>query len=97
MKENALHRTTYDVVRGQCMHTLICQAWPLLTAGSPRARSTTKLSTTTSLQAVLSDPSSMAPTAAVGLCTSVASANHDALPARKLQASHRAVWYNVSM
>lgn len=51
-----------------------------LTAGSPLALSTTKLSTTTSLQAVLSEPSNMAATAAVGLCTRVASDSQETLP-----------------
>jgi hypothetical protein len=53
--------------------------------GSPLALSTTKLSTTTSLQAVLNEPSSMAATAPAGLFTTVASANQDTLPAQQQQ------------
>ena len=52
------------------------------TCGPPRARSTTMLSTTTSLNAVDRDPNTTAVTAPVGLCTIVAMAAQDKAPAQ---------------
>ena len=53
-----------------------------VTCGPPRALSTTMLSTTTSLQAVVADPTTMAAQAAPGPFTTVARAAHDSAPAR---------------
>jgi len=51
------------------------------TWGSPRERSTTMESTTTSLQAVPIAPSAIMATAAAGLCTNIAMATQLAAPA----------------
>jgi hypothetical protein len=74
---NALQSSTHAH-----LHPTPCSpaARAVLTCGSPRARSTTRLSTTTSLAAVLRLLSSSAEAAPSGLRTTVANASQDRLP-----------------